>query len=149
MPGLVYDSIEAHLPHAADIARASAPMGMLLAWCAKLHLLSEATVTEHEQLILRLRFEEATGSELLIACGGVLSRDLFNAAGQRFLDGYYTGYMDVFRSVFGADCYTVSDNHANYQKLAPVLTRAYMGKPGAARKTDDGLLGKLSRWLKR
>jgi hypothetical protein len=144
-----YDCLDAHLPHAADIGRASVPMGLLLAWCANLHLLSDAVIQQHERLLLRVRFREATGSELLIACGGNLSRDLFSAQGQRFLDRYYVNYMAVFCDVFGkeaaVDCYEVADNWANYDQLAVVLTRAYMGKP----KPASSVFGRLARWLKR
>lgn len=145
-----YDDLDAHLGEAPDIAQASIPMGMLLAWCANMHLLSADALQTHERLILRLRFEDALGSELLIACGGALQRDLFNAEGQRFLDAYYPQYMAVFRSVFGEDFYSLADTWANYRRLAPVLTRAYLGEPGNARsKAAGGLLGRFTRWWKR
>lgn len=147
MAEAVYDSLDAHLPLAADIACASAPMGLLLAWCANLHLLSDKVVQEHERLILRVRFEEASGSELLIACGGILSRDMFTQQGQRFLDDFYPGYMDMFCSIFGDDCYAVSDNLANYRKLAKVLTQLYMSKISPRRSHRPGLVGKLKRWF--
>ena len=143
-----YDSLDAHLPLAKDIASASVPMGLLLAWCANMHLLSSAVVQEHERLVLRIRFEEATGSELLIACGGDLSRELFTPQGQHFLDEFYPGYMDVFRGVFGDDCYVVSDNTANYRKLAKVLTQRYMGKIRPRRNTRPGLISKLTGWFR-
>ncbi len=144
-----YDSLDAHLPHATDIERASVPMGLLLAWCANLHLLSDEVVQQHERLILRLRFREATGSELLIACGGSLSRDLFTPQAQQFLDGYYTNFMAVFCEVFGKEagenCYDVVDNWANYDQLAAVLTRAYMGKP----KHTEGVISRFAKWFRR
>ena len=123
-------------------------MGLLLAWCANMHLLSSAVVQEHERLILRVRFEEATGSELLIACGGDLTRGLFTPQGQRFLDDFYPGYMDMFRSVFGDDCYAVSDNMANYRKLSKVLTHSYMGKVRPRRGARPGLISKLTSWFR-
>ena len=148
MPETTYDSLDAHLPLAEDIASASVPMGLLLAWCANMHLLSGPVVQEHERLILRVRFEEATGSELLIACGGALSRELFSQQGQRFLDDFYPGYMDMFRCVFGDDCYAVKDNTDNYRKLAKMLTQRYMGKVRPQRNARTGLIGKLTNWFR-
>jgi len=146
----VYDDLDAHLGADVDIAQASIPMGMLLAWCANMHLLSADVLQAHERLVLRLRFEDALGSELLIACGGTLSRDLFNAEGQRFLDGYYPEYMQVFRSVFGEDCYSLADTWTTYRQLAPVLTRAYLGEPNRRSSSEaGGLLGWLARWWRR
>jgi len=146
----IYDDLDAHLGVAPDIAQASIPMGMLLAWCANMHLLSSELVQAQERLILRLRFEDALGSELLIACGGTLSRDLFNDDGQRFLDAYYPRYMQAFRSVFGEDCYGLTDNWANYRRLAPILTRAYLGEPQRPRSSVvNGVLDRLARWWKR
>ena len=80
----------------------------------------------HENLILRIRYREATGSELLTTCGGDLHSALFTEAGQRFLAAYYTRYMEDYRQVFGDDVYAVEDTWDNYAKLAPAITRAYM-----------------------
>lgn len=141
-----YDSLDRHIAAAGDIAHASVPMGMLLAWCVNMQLLDASTLAEHERLVLRLRFEEASGSELLVACGGALHSDLFNPEGQRFMAGFYPRYMDVFRAVFGDDIYAVRDNWDNYQKLAKVLTAEYMGPPP---QPKTSVLAKLSAWLKR
>ncbi len=123
----IYDELDRHLPQAGDIARASVPMGMLLAWCARHHLLSEAVSREHETLLLRLRVEEARGSELLIACGGALRRDMFTAAGQAFLDRYYPLYLDEFAGCFAGDPYRVEDNWRSYAEIAGLISRAYHG----------------------
>ena len=128
----VYDELDRHLAEDADIARASVPMGMLLAWCARHHLVSDAVSHEHEGLLLRLRVEEARGSELLAACGGNLRKDMFNAAGQAFLDRYYPRYMEDFTACFGGAPYRVEDNWRNYGEIARVISRAYHNRPGKA-----------------
>lgn len=126
-------------------------MGMLLTWCANMQMLSAEVEQTHQSLILRLRFEDALGSELLTACGGTLSRALFNSVGQEFLDTFYPRYMSVYKDTFGDDCYAVAENWTNYQQLAQVLTRAYLGEPGAGKTATRraGMFAKLSRWLKR
>ncbi len=85
---LVYDDLDNHLGKAADLAQASVPMGMLLAWCARMQLLSPAFLQAHDQLVLQVQVEEARGSELLIACGGRLEKSFFTAQGQDFLDSF-------------------------------------------------------------
>ncbi|NOX49021.1 MAG: hypothetical protein GXP16_00585 [Gammaproteobacteria bacterium] len=137
-----FDSIDNHLKEAGDFARAAMPMGMLLAWCANLQLLSHEVLMEHEKLLIRVRFQEAQGSELLIACGGDLQRCLFNSQGQQFLDRYYSRFMSDFRAIFPGDYYAVEDNWENYQPVAAMLTQAYMGdKP--ALQPGDGVVTRL------
>ena len=143
-----YDELDAHIAAAGDIARASVPMGMLLAWCTNMQLLAQSVVVEHEQLILRLRFHEVLGSELLIACGGDLRRELFNARGQKFLDGFYARYPDVFRNVFGDDFYGVTDSLDNYQMLAKALAAEFFARPASETESGVGIFKKVSRWLK-
>ena len=81
-----FDTLDAHLRDAGDIARASKPMGWMLAWAVQMQLLAPSVQQAHEQLVLRIRYHEARGSELLVACGGDLSRELFTPAGETFLD---------------------------------------------------------------
>ncbi len=141
LPPESYDSIEHHVALAPDFGKACVPMGMLLAWCANMQLLSGSIMQAHEQLILRLRFEEANGSELLVACGGELRRDMFNTQGQQFLDVFYPRYMTFFADLFGVEPYSVRENWDNYQRLAQALVRELWGAP-ARHKANDG-------WLKR
>ena len=108
---------------ADDFGQAAVPMGMLLAWCVNMQLISSQVLQEHEPLVLRLRYQEARGSELLAACGGDLQRGLFNASGQQFLDGFYPQYLALFAEVFAAQPYAVRENWDNYQTLAQALTR--------------------------
>ena len=121
----IYDDLDRHLAAAPDIGQASVPMGMLLAWCARHHLLSAAINSEHERLLLRLRMEEARGSELLTACGGTLRKDMFNPAGQAFMDRFYAAYLDEYAECFGGDPYLVEESWANYQKIAGRISAAF------------------------
>lgn len=104
-------------------------MGMYLAWCVNLQLTGSALEEEAGALVLRVRYREKTGSELLLAaCGGVLDGRWLNDAGRRFTDSYYAEYLEDFRSVFGPDPYGVKDDWDHYDRLAPLLTRRYFGE---------------------
>jgi hypothetical protein len=139
---VIYDDLDRHLPAAGAIERAVVPMGMYLAWCVNLQLTGSALEEEAGTLLLRVRYREQTGSELLLAaCAGVLDGRWLNDAGRRFTDRYYGGYLDDFRSVFGPDVYGVEDDWDHYDRLAPLLTRRYLGEGG---KTDRG----ARRWWK-
>ena len=140
---MVYDALDNHLAEASDIAAAAVPMGMLLAWCASVHLLSAEFQQEHERTVLRVRMQEVPGSELLIAGGGDLRQAMFNQTGQAFLARYYPRYLSDFENTFGKR-YGVADNTGNYAKIAKVLTQAYMGK----RSTGDGFAARIKRWFK-
>jgi hypothetical protein len=135
---MVYDDLDRHLPEAGSIERAAVPIGMYLAWCANLQLVSRRLVEEAEQLLLRVRYREVTGSELLVAgCAGELHSRWLSEDGQRFTDEYYPQYLADFASVFGGDVYDVKDDWAHYDKIAAVLTKAYMhgvGRHGQGRK---------------
>jgi hypothetical protein len=112
-------------------------MGMYIAWCANLQLVSRRLVEEAEQLLLRVRYREVTGSELLVAgCAGELHSRWLSEDGRRFTDAYYSRYLADFAAVFGGDVYGVKDDWDHYDEIAAVLTRAYMhgaGKQGRAR----------------
>jgi len=140
-----YDTLAAHLAAAdGEVDRAVAPLGLLMAWCVNLHLISARVASEHETLVLRIRFQEATGSELVVACGGTLRRDMFNADGQRFLDSYYPRFMQDVERVFERSPYAVEDDWRNYPSLAAVLTRAKMG---SADRTGGGVLSRaINGW---
>lgn len=139
---VVYDDLDHHLAAAGSIERACVPMGMYLAWCANLHLVSEQLQHSCETLLLRLRYREVTGSELLIAgCGGRLTSDCLNAHGRQFTDRYYASFFDDFRAVFGEDVYGVEDDWAHYDRLSGVLTRHYM----AGRSADSSFRGRNGR----
>lgn len=133
------------------MVRAYAPMGQLVAWAVNLRLVDEAAMLEHEGLLLRIRFREARGSELLVACGGDLARELFNADGQRFLDGYYDAYLGDYAQALGLgeDPYTAEEDWANYDKVAAVLTRRYMGGPPRRANPLAGALSRISNGIRR
>ena len=132
---MVVDDLDHHLPEAGSIERAALPMGMYLAWCANLHLCSEAFQQAHEGPLLRLRYRELTPVEFLIAtCGGAITSEDLSPEGEAFTRGYYPGYLDEFRGVFLADApiagdvYSVRDDWAHYDRIAAVLTRRYMDR---------------------
>jgi hypothetical protein len=126
---LIYDDLSRHLAAAGSIERAAVPMGMYLAWCANLQLVSRRLVEEAEQLLLRVRYREVTGSELLVAgCAGELHSRWLSEEGRRFTNQYYPRYLDDFAAVFGGDVYDVKDDWAHYDEIAAVLTRAYMSR---------------------
>lgn len=138
----MYDNLDNHLAEAQDMAQAAVPMGMLLAWCASMHMLSAEYQQEHERAVLRVRMQEISGSELLIAGGGDLRREMFTEAGQKFLDRYYPRYLDDYLTTFG-QLYGIADNPGNYSKIAQVLTKAYLGKAAST-----GLVSRLKRWVR-
>ena len=139
----LYDSLDAHLLQAPDIDRAIVPMGMMMSWCVQMQLLAPEVVAAHESLVLRIRYRESRGSELLAACGGDLRGPLFTEPGQRFLAEYYPRYLEDYRRVFGDELYAVEDNWDNYARLAPVITRAYM------RGGREPVMDRVSRSLRR
>jgi hypothetical protein len=143
---ICYDTLDQHLMLAGDLTHAVVPMGMLLGWCANMHLLSREFQQENEQAILQVRMREVRGSELLVLGGGDLRRDMFNEAGQKFLDIYYDEYRADFGELFAAP-YTVEENWDNYSSMAKVVTRKYMHSIGHKQR-GPGLLGRLLWWKK-
>ena len=131
-----YDDLDRHLPAAGSIDRAAIPMGMYFAWCANHQLLSAATQDDAANLVLRVRFREATGSELAVAgCGGCLREEHLNSEGRAFTEAYYPRYMEDFRETFGGRIYDVRDDWDHNDRIARVLTRRLM-EFGANRNVD-------------
>ena len=124
---VIYDSIDEHLKLAGEFDKAAIPMGMFLAWALNLGLLRQELVRDHQQLITRVRMQDAKGSELLMALGGNLDEILFSERGNRFAGGYYPRYMTDYASVFDLDPYLVEDTWVNYDKIAQLLTRELLG----------------------
>ena len=124
---VIYDSIDEHLKLAGEFDKAAIPMGMYLAWALNLGLLRQELVREHQQLMTRVRMQDAKGSELLMALGGNLDETLFSERGNRFAGNYYPRYMIDYASVFGRDPYLVEDNWSNYDKIAKLLTKELLG----------------------
>lgn len=149
---MIYDDIGRHLEAAGSFDRAAVPLGMYVAWCANLQLLSREFADAHAALVMRVRFREITGAELLVAGGaGVLEDRQLNEEGRRFTAAWLPGYLDDFRSVFGGSPYDVKDDWDHYDRIAPLLTRRLMdarqgaaaGKPAAVPGTTD------QRWWRR
>lgn len=132
---MIYDDLDRHMEQAGSIDRAATPLGMYVAWCANLQLVSRQLQDRAEQLILRVRYREATGAELLVGgCAGTLDAHCLNEEGQRFTEAYYPRYMEDFRAVFGDAVYDVKDDWAHYDEIAKLLTKRYMhhrGVPGS------------------
>ena len=124
---VIYDSIDEHLKLAGEFDKAAIPMGMYLAWALNLGLLRQELVREHQQLMTRVRMQDAKGSELLMALGGNLDETLFSERGNRFAGNYYPRYMIDYASVFGRDPYLVEDTWSNYDKIAVLLTKELLG----------------------
>ena len=124
---VIYDSIDEHLKLAGEFDKAAIPMGMYLAWALNLGLLRQELVREHQQLMTRVRMQDAKGSELLLALGGNLDETLFSARGNRFAGNYYPRYMINYALVFGRDPYLVEDTWSNYDKIARLLTKELLG----------------------
>ena len=126
-----YDSIDEHLAVAREFDRAAIPMGMYLAWALNLGLVNSQVLADHEQLVMRVRIQDAKGSEFLMAFGGVLNEALFNDRGRRFTQNYYSRYLEDYSSIFEQDPYLVEDTWTNYDRVARFLTKELMGGPGS------------------
>jgi hypothetical protein len=129
---MIYDDLDRHMTVAGSIDRAAVPMGMYLAWAVNLNLISRELTEVAEQAVLRVRYREITGSELLVSgCGGTLDSRWFSEAGASFCERYYSSYLGDYRDTFGDDVYQVTDDWPHYDQLAPLLTRRLYGpKPG-------------------
>ena len=143
---MIFATLDAHLPHAPDIAAAAVAPGMLFAWCANMRLLAPAVEETFATELLRLRVREVKGSEVLVATGGALTSEMVNDDGRRFLADYHPRFDEDYRSVFGADVYAVADTWANYDELAPVLTRRLLGEPP---RPAQGWTARLRSWFGR
>lgn len=137
------DDLDRHLPAAGSIDRAAVPLGMYLAWCGNLHLLSAAFQQTHELALTRLRYRDLSPAEFLTACsGGHLDAEDLADEGRAFTEAYYPGYLAEFRATFGGDPYDVRDDWAHYDRIATVLTRHLMawkrgGKTGTGTAAGD------------
>ena len=152
----VLDDLDRHMAKAGSLARAAVPLGMYLAWCANLQLISGRFQTEHEDALLRLRYRELTPAEFFTATTtGVLELAQLSPSGAAFSNAYYHRYLDDFRSTFPEGLYSVRDDWAHYDQIAAVLTRHYMAwKDGGRAKrlypqSNGERLGRRGRWWRR
>jgi hypothetical protein len=126
---VVYDSVDRHLAAAGSVDRAAIVPGIYLAWCVNLGLESVQLRDTAERALLRVRMRDLTGSELLVsACAGVLAAESLNEAGQRFTERYYVNYSRDFEAALGS-LYDAADDWSTYDRIAPILTRSYLGPP--------------------
>ena len=135
---MVYDEIAQHLAQAESVDRAAVPLGMFVAWCVNMNLVSELLLQTAEQLVLRVRYREITGSELLVAgLGGRLESKWLNSAGNAFCREHYSGYLDDYAREFGLDIYGVRDDWDHYDRIAPQLTARLYGPARRGEKQGD------------
>ena len=140
----VIDSLDNHLGPGVEMDQACVPMGMLLAWAVNLQLISPEVSQDHEQLVLRIRYGEVSGSELLVACGGELRREMFQPTAAAFIERNYAGYLEEFNRTFPE---TPADNQDNYASMAAWLTKSYMAANGIRKGqgAGQGIFG----WLRK
>jgi hypothetical protein len=148
---MIHDDIGRHLAAARTFDRAAVPLGMYVAWCANLQLLAPEFVDAHAALVMRVRFREITGADLLIGgCAGTLEDRHLNEEGRRFTAAYLPRYMDDFRAIFGDAPYDVQDDWDGYDRIAPVLTRALMNARQREEAAPAAVLGSTDRrWWRR
>lgn len=142
----IYDGLDNYINATTDIGEAAVPLGMLLAWCTNMRLLSREFEEAHDRAVLRVRMHEVKGSELLVAAGGDLYASMFSEQGQKFLNRYYDEYLVDYRSVFDVQAdsiCSVQESWENYARLAEVLT-ARLLKPG---RRQNGFFKKIRKRL--
>lgn len=125
---MIHDDLARHFALAGSFERAAVPLGMYVAWCANLQLLGgELTASP---LLLRVRYREITGAELVVAgCGGELRDAHLNAEGRAFTGDYFEDFYPEFAACFAVapdDIYRVPDDWEHYDRLAPRLTARLM-----------------------
>ena len=130
---LLYDDIDRHVALAGGIDRAATPIGMYLAWCVNLSLVSEELLATADREVLRVKLREITGAELLIkGCHGRLSSEHLTPAGRDFTTRRYPEYLAEYARTFAVapdEIYGVANTWDNYDRVAPRLTRWLLGDP--------------------
>jgi hypothetical protein len=125
--GDVIDDIDRHMDEAGSIDRAAGPLGVYLAWCANLDLVSDTLKERFAGEVVRLRMRDLKPGEFLIrATAGSLRCEHLNDAGLVFTQRYYAGYLDDYAAALNVEAtsiYEVEDSWENYDRVAPELTR--------------------------
>lgn len=152
----VFDDLDRHMEEAGSLARAAVPLGMYLAWCANLQLISGRFQKDHEDNLLRLRYRELSPAEFFTATtSGSLAYSQLSPSGADFTRAYYHRYPEDFRATFSVDPSAVRDDWAHYDQIAAVLTRHFMAwKDGGRAKrlyppSNGERLARRSRWWRR
>jgi hypothetical protein len=130
---IVYDDIDRHIAAAGSIDRAATPIGMYLAWCVNLSLVSDELAAAAGRELLRVQIREITGAELLIrVCRGRLDSTHLSSVGQDFTARRYEEYLAAYATTFGVEpraIYSVENTWDHYDRIAPLLTRWHLGEP--------------------
>ena len=144
------------MAQAGSLDRAAVPLGMYLAWCANLQLISGRFQQEHDGALLRLRYRELSPAEFFTATTpGSLTLEQFSPSGAAFARAYYHRYMDDFRATFGSDPYAVRDDWAHYDQIAAILTRHFMAWKDGGRsnkihpQSNGNGSGRPGKWWRR
>ena len=126
---MIIDEVGRHLRPEGDgvsFERAAAIPGMFLAWCVNMGLISDELARDEERVIVRLKYREITGGEFLVsACGGTLDARKLSASGLEFASAHYAAFETAAREMIEAP---IDDKWANYDKVAPWLTKRYLGR---------------------
>ena len=119
-------------------------IGMFLAWMIERGLTNEEHQLEAPKELASVRAHKMTGTSFLFAvCDEKLTVDDFSVEGNRFARAYFQGdysddYMRLFKVKDDGSIYTVADTWENYDRLRPVIDRAYeafLKKKTAKKKT--------------
>jgi hypothetical protein len=115
---------------------AAVHIGMFLAWAAQHELVNDWHRQRSGVLLEKLRRRETTGREFFeAACGDRFSERDLNPEGNAFAEYYYVNqagqrgaYFADYKEVLAdgqPSFWHVADTWANYDRLAPVITRRY------------------------
>jgi len=120
-------------------------IGIFLAWLIHNGLQGELHDEESPEELAAVRARRMTGREFLFrACDGKFWQDDLNDEGNAFAADYYTGeggrgygdYIGDYEQALAAELpslYHVEDTWANYDAIAPVISRRYaMWRAGRA-----------------
>lgn len=108
-----------------SIDRAAAVPGLFLAWSAQMGLAHPRLAEGDSRALLRLKYREITGSELLVsACGGCLDDNALSPAGMAFAAKHYAAFEAIAQERLGSP---IKDDWPSYDRIAPWLTERYLG----------------------
>lgn len=119
-------------------------IGMFFAWLINEDFLSEEFLEDFEDDAVRLKNRDITGTDALFLIDGKFIDVLLNDEGNAFTSAYYNNsyYNDYFDLFQEYDSYSVEDTWANYDRLVPIIDKAYnqwlaLGRPEILAKTSE------------